>query len=711
MKKSFFLVLALAASLTITSQDKLLTIQDAVLKGRTSLAPKRLQNLSFIPGSDKFAYVEGSTVKVGDNASGKVTDFVTMNDINKLLKAEKRDSLKQIIILEWKNEKQFYFLSGILELIYDASSKKVMSDDRKQNDKSLESYDELNNSTYAYTDNNNLYIHKKDSNYQITKDGSYTLVYGKSVHRDEFGIHKGTYWSPAGNFLAFYRMDQTDVTDYPIIDWTKYPAENKNIKYPMAGNKSHYVTLGIYDMFSGKTWYIKTEGDKEQYLTNIQFSPTEKFIYIAVLNRAQNHMKLNEYEVATGNFVRTVFEEKDEKYVEPLYPMYFVKNEKQFIWISRRDGYTHAYLYNIDGTLVKQLTKGKWEIKGSNGFDESYSRFFFHANEQGAVNQDFYSVNTKTGELVRLTSGTGFHAAVADKKGNYVIDNFSSCYVPREYYVINTKNKKSVSIFKAEDPIKEYKTGKWSLFTIKNSEGIDLNCRLFKPVDFDSTKKYPVIVYLYNGPHSQMVANTWMAGGELWYQYMAQKGFIVFTLDGRGTSWRGKDFEQATFRQLGTKEMEDQLKGVDYLKSLPYVDGNRIGVHGWSFGGFMTTSLMTRNPGVYKVGVAGGPVIDWSYYEIMYTERYMDTPQENKEGYDKNNLLNYVDKLKGKLLMIHGAQDNVVVWQHSVKYHKRAVDKGIQLDSYYYPGHEHNVLGKDRAHLMEKICNYFIDNL
>lgn len=712
IKKVFSLVLIFSISLTVSSQDKLLTIQDAVLKGRTTLAPKRLQGLSFIKGSDKFAYLDNNIVKVGDNASGKTSDMVNMSQLNAILKADKKDSLKSIFILDWKNDKQFYFLNGIVEMIYDAETKKILYTDRKQNDKTLDSYDELNNDTYAFTkEDNNLYISKKGVETQITKDGSYSLVYGKSVHRDEFGIHKGTYWSPAGNFLAFYRMDQSDVTDYPIIDWTKYPAENKNIKYPMAGNKSHYVTLGIYDLNSGKTWYIKTEGDKEQYLTNIQWSPTEKNIYIAVLNRAQNHMQLNEYDVVTGNFTKTLFEEKDEKYVEPLTPMLFVTNEKKFIWISRRDGYRHAYLYNIDGTLVKQLTRGKWEIKGVEAFDENYSRLFIHANEQGPLNQDLYSVNTKSGEMIRLTSGNGFHTAMIDKKGNYIIDNFSSCYIPREYSVIDTKTKKSVSLFKAENPIKEYRLGKWDLFTIKNSEGTDLHCRLFKPVDFDSTKKYPVIVYLYNGPHSQLVSNIWMAGGELWYQYMAQKGFIVFTLDGRGTSWRGKDFEQATFRQLGTKEMEDQLKGVDYLKSLPYVDGNRIGVHGWSYGGFMTTSLMTRNPGVYKVAVAGGPVIDWSYYEIMYTERYMDTPQENKEGYEKNNVLNYVDKLKGKLLMIHGAQDNVVVWQHSVMYLKKATDKGVQLDYYMYPGHEHNVLGKDRAHLMEKICNYFIENL
>jgi dipeptidyl-peptidase-4 len=423
-------------------------------------------------------------------------------------------------------------------------------------------------------------------------------------------------------------------------------------------------------------------------------------------------MMLNEYDVVSGNFIRMLFEERDEKYVEPLNPMLFLKNNpNQFVWQSRKDGYNHFYLYNINGTLEKQLTKGTWEVKADNGFDEKGDRLFFHANEQSPVNQDFYSVNIKTAEVKRLTYGNGFHTCTLDENGNYIIDNFSNVTTPREYNIINTSSKKAINIFKAENPIKDYKLGTWNLFTIKNSEGTDLYCRLFKPVNFDSTKKYPVLVYLYNGPHSQMVINTWMAGGELWYEYMAQKGFIVFTVDGRGTDYRGKDFSQATHRQLGTKEMEDQLKGVDYLKSLPYVDGNRIGVHGWSFGGFMTTTLMTRSPGTFKVGAAGGPVIDWTYYEIMYTERYMDSPQENKEGYDKNNLLNYVDKLKGKLLMIHGAQDPVVVLQHSILYQKKAVDKGIQLDYYLYPGHEHNVLGKDRAHLMEKITNYFIDNL
>lgn len=711
IKKAFTLLFAILSFNVTFAQNKLLTIQDAVLKGRSALAPKRLQNLQFVTGTDKFSYIDNNVIKIGDNASAKISDLVSAGELNKLFKAAGKDTLKGIGFIEWKNANELFISNGKSEFIYNTSSKSISESTRKNENKSLESYDSFNEETFAFTKDNNLFINVKGKEVQITNDGSYNIVYGKTVHRDEFGIHKGTFWSPKGNYLAFYRMDQTDVTDYPIIDWTTYPAENKNMKYPMAGNKSHYVTVGIYEISTGKTWYIKNGGPRDQYYTNIAWSPNEKNIYVALVNREQNDMWLNEYDVASGDFVKSLFNEKDEKYTEPLHPMFFIGDGKQFIWMSRRDGYRHAYLYSIDGKLIKQLTKGKWEIKDVSGFDEKFTRFFFHANEQGPINQDFYSVEIASGKLNRLTSGDGFHGAILDKKGNYIIDNFTSCYTPREYYVVNTKSKKAVNIFKADNPLKDYKIGKWNLLTIKNNEGTDLYCRMFKPVDFDSTKKYPVLIYLYNGPHSQLVTNSWMAGGEVWYQYMAQKGFIVFTLDGRGTSYRGKDFEQAIFRQLGTKEMEDQLKGVDYLKSLPYVDANRLGVHGWSYGGFMTTSLMTRNAGIFKVGAAGGPVIDWSYYEIMYGERYMDTPQENKEGYEKNNLLNYVDKLKGKLLMIHGAQDNVVVWQHSILYQKKAVDKGVQLDYYVYPGHEHNVLGKDRAHLMEKICNYFIENL
>jgi dipeptidyl-peptidase-4 len=706
------IVLFILIHLAAPAQNKLLTIQEAVLKGRTSLAPKRLQNLTFVKGENAWAYVEGNTLIKGDVVSAKTSTFTELKVINAALKQNKLDTLKALPFITFENPSTIRFTQGANQLVLNIKTQSLtvtaLNTSLKESD--VDVHKATNN--LAYTKDNNLFVSINNTDKKITSDGSFDLVYGKTVHQSEFGIHKGTYWSPNGNFLAFYRMDQKEVFSYPIVDWKPYPAENQNIKYPMAGSKSHHVTLGIYDVTKQTTLYVKTTGDPEQFLTNIARSPDETKIYIAVLNRGQNFMQLNEYDVASGNFIRTLFEEKDEKYVEPLNEMIFLpKNPKQFIWQSRKDGYRHFYLYDISGKELKQLTKGNWEVKAVNGFDEKGERLFFHCNASSPVNQDFYSVNVKSGALKAIASGNGFHSCMTDEKGNYTIDVFTSSNTPRDYSVINTASGKSVTLYKADNPVKEYQLGNWNLFSIKNNEGTDLYCRLFKPVNFDSTKKYPVLVYLYNGPHSQMVTNTWMAGGELWYQHMAQKGFIVFTMDGRGTSYRGKVFEQAIHRQLGTCEMEDQLKGVEYLKSLPYVDANRMGVHGWSYGGFMTTSLMTRNAGVFKVGVAGGPVIDWSYYEIMYGERYMDTPQENKEGYEKNNLLNHVDKLKGKLLMIHGAQDPVVVWQHSMMYLKKCVDKGVQLDYFVYPGHEHNVLGKDRAHLMEKICNYFIDHL
>jgi dipeptidyl-peptidase-4 len=711
MRKSIVFLLFFVSSTILISQNKLLTIKDAILKGRSSLAPKRLLNIGFTSNSESYFCFDNNEIKLVNCNTNKLINTLDVRKINELLKKNNIDTLINIVPFKFENNNQLILtLTGhkvVIDLVNKTAIKEVFNSALGN-----ENADEAPKTKHiAFVKDNNIYINNTKEDIQISNDGGYAIVYGKSVHRDEFGISKGTFWSPNGNILAYYKMDQTDVTDYPIIDWTNYPAKNKNIKYPMAGNKSHYVSIGLYNVLNKQNLFLKIDGPKDQYLTNIAWSNDEKTIYVVVLNREQNHFKVNAYNAATGEFINTLFEEKDEKYAEPLHPIQFLASGKQFIWQSRRDGYNHVYLYDVTGKLNIQLTKGNWEVKNVIGFDEKNENLFFEANEQSPINQDVYKVNLKNKKITRLTEGSGFHTGIFSNNKTFFIDNYTSCDVPRQNKLINLSTGMSTLIFDAENPIADYKLGKWKLLTIKNKNGLSLYSRIFLPVDFDSSKKYPVLIYLYNGPHSQMVTNTWLAGGELWYQYMAQKGFIVFTLDGRGTSYRGKAFEQATHRQLGTLEMEDQLTGVDYLNSLPYVDANRIGVHGWSYGGFMTTSLMTRNPTVFKVGCAGGPVIDWTYYEIMYTERYMDTPQENPDGYKNNNLLNYVDKLKGKLLMIHGTQDDVVVWQHSILYQKKAVDLGVQLDYYIYPGHYHNVLGKDRAHLMEKICNYFIDNL
>jgi dipeptidyl-peptidase-4 len=539
-------------------------------------------------------------------------------------------------------------------------------------------------------------------------------VNGQAAHRSEFGITKGTFWSPKGSRLAYYRMDQTMVTDYPIVDVSVTPAREKAIKYPMAGDKSHQVTVGVYDLSTRKTVFLQTGEPREQYLTNLAWSPDERFIYLAVLNRGQNQMQLNQYDAATGAFIKTLFEEKNDKYVEPQHPLQFVPGHPdQFVWRSQRDGFEHLYLYSTSGQLLRQLTKGSWLVTDVLGFTAQGQEIVYAGTAESPLERHIYAVSLKGGQPRRISQGTGTHAATLSPSGKYILDSFSSSTTPRTIRVIGVADgKPKQTLLTAPNPLVGYSLGETKLFPIKSADGqTDLYCRLITPPNFDPTKKYPAVVYLYGGPHVQLVTESWLGGSNLWMQLMAQKGYVVFTLDSRGSGNRGRAFEQATFRQLGTAEMADQLKGVDYLKSQPFVDPARLGIHGWSFGGFMTTTMMTRSPGTFKVGVGGGPVIDWRMYEVMYTERYMDTPQENPEGYKTANLLNYVDKLQGKLLLIHGTVDDVVVWQHSLDYLKKAVDQGVQLDYFVYPGHPHNVQGKDRVHLYNKITQYFDEKL
>lgn len=694
-------------------------MEDAIIKQKTSLAPAKMRQLMWVKGSNNFSYVDtlnNSDVLLLGNAENNKQPakiILTLFELNQYLGQLHLNSFKQFPVLQWKSASQFTFEAEKKSLVYDVKEKRLVVEANRDFGAEAENKDVADKTNYvAYTIKNNLFVYDGKENLIVTNDANENIVNGKSVHREEFGIVKGTFWSPNGSLLAFYRMDQTMVTDYPIVDWTVRPAKNNMIKYPMAGDTSHQVTVGVYNVRTGKTVFLKTDGPKDQYLTNIAWSPDEQTVYIAVLNRDQNHLKLNAYNAATGLLERTLFEEKDEKYVQPKHPLVFVpKHPDQFVWQSERDGYNHLYLYDITGKLLKQLTKGNWVVTDFAGFDERGVVAFYSSTAESPVTRNFYSVDLKKGNIQRITSGDGTHTVMLNSKANYIIDNFQSASIPREIVVYTVKGKKVQTIKQAENPLKDFKLGQMSLFKLKSDAGDDLHCRMFKPVDFDSTKKYPAIVYLYGGPNVQLVNNTWNGGGDLWFQYMAERGFVVFTMDSRGSANRGKSFEQATFQHLGTVEMRDQVVGINYVKSLKYVDAGRMGLMGWSYGGFMTSSIMTRYPDLFKAAVAGGPVIDWSYYEIMYTERYMDTPQANPDGYKESNVLNYVDNLKGKLMLIHGSADNVVVWQHSIQFLRTCVDKGKQVDYFVYPGHEHNVLGKDRVHLFNKISDYFIQNL
>jgi dipeptidyl-peptidase 4 len=714
MKTKQLLFAFLIVSLASVAQLKQLTMEDAVLGARSYLRTQTLNGIQFIPGTNSVVYVRPDyTIEIFDPSTSKKQSLKNLTEITGLLEKKNEKGRFSLSAMKWISATTFRLPVG--SMWYDIDPfKGEITGSEKNLGYGLDNADRCEkNGWVAFTKENNLLINKQGTELQVSNETDPNIIYGGAgVHRNEFGISKGTFWSPQGNFLAFYRMDQRMVKDYPIINWLESTAQNNNIKYPMAGGISHQVTLGIFNITTGKTIYLKTDGPDDHYLTNVAWSPDEKRIYIAELNRDQNHMKLNEYDAASGNFIKTLYEEKDEKYVEPLHPMLFLpKNPNQFIWQSRKDGYNHLYLFDINGKLIRQLTSGAWEVLSVTGFDDKCEKLFFHANRSAAINKDFLCVTLSNGKMEQITSENGYHTCQVNEKGNIIIDDYVNAATPKKINILQPGKKKSELIFTAENPLKDYAIGSVKLFSISNEKGIPLWCRMYLPPGFDSTKKYPVIDYLYGGPHHQEVLNTFNGSGNLWFTYMAQRGFIVFTLDNRGSENRGKEFEQATFRNLGTTEMEDQLIGVNYLKKLPYVDATRIGVHGWSFGGFMTTSLMTRLPGTFKVAVGGGPVIDWSMYEVMYTERYMDTPESNPDGFKKSNLYQYIGNLKGKLMLIHGTDDDVVVWQHSMNYLKNCVDKNVQIDYFVYPGHQHNVLGKDRVHLMQKITDYFLLHL
>jgi len=709
--KQFIIFAVLFFIISGVSAQQTMSLKDATLGSSSYLKPAMPEQLKWkdakhyvmIKASNLFQY------NIENKDSAELLSLVNLNVAMKEKGIKEQDSFPRFSFI---NESQIWFQTDNQFVILSLDNKSIVTSFEYPKD--ADHFDFCtSNSTLAYTIKNNLFINGTSGNQQITNDLNLHIINGQAVHRNEFGIEKGTFWSPSGNQLAFYHMDETMVGDYPLVDYMAREAELVNIKYPMAGMTSHQVKLGIYNLETKQIVYMKTGEPADHYLTNICWSPDNKSIYISELNREQNHLKLNRYDVATGELIKTVLEEQDKKYVEPLHPILFSKNDPdKFYYQSRRDGWNHVYLFNTEGKQLAQITSGDWEVTKLTGFDTEEKFMFFEATGESPLERQLYKINIRSGRTDKLTDDAGTHSGTLSPDQQFLLDKWTSTNVPGQVDLISTKSDHKQILFKAQNTLKDFDLGENTVFTIKAADGItDLYCRMIKPNNFDPSKKYPVIVYVYGGPHVQLVNKTWLNDARWWQYYMASKGYISFTLDNRGSDNRGKAFEDVIHRQLGVVETDDQMKGIEYLKSLPFVDVNRIGVHGWSYGGFMTLNLKLKHPEIFKVAVAGGPVVDWSLYEVMYGERYMDTPEENPLGYKNSNMLNYVEKLQGKLLIIHGIQDQTVVMQQSIQFLKKCIDLDKQVDFFVYPTHEHNVRGNDRLHLMEKISNYFLDNL
>jgi len=571
----------------------------------------------------------------------------------------------------------------------------------------------------AVTENGSFIIRRNDGGKDfVVASGEDGIVYGTSVSRNEFGIDKGIFVSPDSTKIAFYKKDERAVAKFPVLDITTRTGTLKEFRYPMAGMASEKISLGVYDLASGTTVYLDVNDfDEERYLTNISWTPDSREILIQVLDRAQQNVHLNRYLASTGEYIATVLTETNDRYVEPEDPLHFVTDEIFIYRTDNRDGYKNLYLVKLDGSSITRLTPVDADVR----YVADNGRYVYYTSaEVTPCENHLFRIELRKGRKgtvvpgrpERLTFEEGWHSITMDPECTRFIDRWSSVDFPGAEELCSADGKTRERLDTAKDPFEEYATGEVEFGTTPSADGKFTNFyRLFKPVGFDPSKKYPIILYVYGGPHSQMVKNSWLGGIRNWEMYMAERGYLVYVQDNRGTANQGAGYEKAIWRRCGVKEMEDQVAGLSKILSEPWADETRVGVCGWSYGGFMTISLLTTYPEIFKTAAAGGPVIDWKWYEVMYGERYMSTPEANPEGYAETSLIGKVDKLEGSLLICQGAIDNTVVWEHSLNFIQECVRQWKPVDYFPYPVAEHNVMGKDRVHLMAKLSSWFEEKL
>ena len=716
MKRTLYLLasLTMVSAAAFAQTKKSFTLEDLLPGGENfyNLLPQNNHGLTW--WNNRLMDCDVDDIKAVDPKDGKETVFITVDEVNRILETAGLDKTHQLHNASFPYAKKLMLLSEPKNQILIDLDKKEVIWHQPIDEKATNKDWNPTSRALAYTLDNNLYVTTSEGERQQVTEEPDGIVCGQSVHRNEFGIHKGTFWSPKGKLLAFYRMDQSMVTDYPQVNAAARIAVLEPDKYPMAGMTSHKVTIGIYNPATRQTIYLQAGDPTDRYFTNLAWSPDELHLYVIELNRDQNRAQLVRYDAVSGEKEAVLLEETHPKYVEPLHPIVFVPwNQHQFIYQSQRDGFNHLYLYDTTGKCIKQLTKGDWVVQDIVGFNSKTKEAIVMTTEISPLQSNPYAVDITNGKRRLIGAGEGVHHVKLSAEGDYLIDHYQSHEIPRRIdLVFVSGKKKSVNLLTSSDPMDEYNMPEITLGTLQAADGkTPVYYRLVKPVNFDPTKKYPAVIYVYGGPHAQLIRDVRNYGAGGWDIYMAQSGYVMLTVDNRGSENRGLEFENCTFRQLGTEEMKDQMKGVDFLKSLPYVDADRIGVHGWSFGGFMTVNLMLTYNDVFKVGVAGGPVIDWQYYEVMYGERYMDTPQTNPEGYEKANLKLRAQNLKGRLEIIIGANDPTVVPQHAITFLRACIDAEVQPDFFVYPGDGHNMFGRDRVHLYTRITRYFEEHL
>ena len=559
--------------------------------------------------------------------------------------------------------------------------------------------------------------------WKLPSSSDRAVSYGTSVSRNEFGINGGVFPSPDGNMVACYRKDESAVSTFPLLDISTRTGSLKSIYYPMNGMASERISLCVCDTLGNVLSTIEPDDfTPERYLTCVSWSPDSRYIYIQVEARSQHDMRLNVYRASDGSYVKTLLSEHNEAWVEPQEPLHFIDADRFIYTTDNRDGFNSLYVCDTLGG-IRRLTEIAADVHFAGiSSDAKGSWIYYTSAEVSPVENHLFRIRVRNGRTLakmkfsapeRLTAERGWHEISLNAGCTQFIDRWSSFGMPGRIMLRNTDGSDVRQLAEAADPLEDYARCEVEFGTVKSEDGkFDNYYRLFKPLGFDPGKKYPLIIYVYGGPHSQMVQDKWLGNVRMWEMVMAQRGYVVYVQDNRGTANRGAAFEKAINRRCGQEEMADQMAGLKaLLERAPWIDRERMGIHGWSYGGFMTITMFTNHPDMFRTAVAGGPVIDWKWYEVMYGERYMDTPETNPEGFELTSLMNMTSGVHGKLLICQGAIDNTVVWQHSLSFTQKCITEGKQLDYFPYPCDEHNMRGKARMHLYEKITQYFEENL
>jgi dipeptidyl-peptidase-4 len=721
MKNLFsFLLFTFALSITLPAQNKPVALEE-IWNG--TFRTEGLDALRSLNNGKQYTVLnfdrntKTSSIDIYDYESlNKVGTVVNSDDLPAISNFSSyefsADETKVLLVTE--REAIFRRSSLAIYYVYDVALKSTI---KISNTKIQEPTFSPDNSKVAFVSENNIYIFDiaTQKTTQVTTDGiKNKIINGVTdwVYEEEFGFVRAFNWNADGSKIAFLQFDETNVPEFSmdVYGTDLYQAQTV-FKYPKAGEENAIVSLHLLDVASGKITDVNL--DNAYYIPRIQWMNDKNRLSVQTLNRHQDHLKI--YAVNTkNNSVSVLLEEKDAAYVDITDNLTFLEDDS-FIWTSEKDGYNHIYLYNVDGKLMNQITKGNWEVTNFYGYDQNEDKVYYQGTENGAIHRDVYSIESNGKNKKRLTTKEGQNSADFSADFTYFINTFSSATTPPEYTLHKALTGKKVKDILDNNALLQ-KLENYQIsskeFSIISVKGNDLNMWMIKPVNFDATKKYPLFMFQYSGPGSQSVSNTWMGSNDYWYQLLASEGYIIACVDGRGTGLKGRDFKKVTQKELGKFEVEDQISAAKKISELPYIDAARTGIWGWSYGGFMSTNAILKGNETFEMAIAVAPVTSWRFYDSIYTERYMQTPQENSSGYDENSPFNYPEKLKGKYLLVHGTGDDNVHVQNTMRMIEALVQANKEFDWAIYPDKNHGISGGNtRLHLYTKMTNFIKENL